>query len=97
LKNPTYGSYRAMIRRCVSPRCKDWIHYGAVGIKVDPHWLGECGFENFLADVGERPAGTSLGRFGDTGNYEPGNCAWQTPKQQAAEQKKKRLLHLVAA
>ena len=40
-------------------------------------------FSNFLADMGERPAGTSLGRLGDKGNYEPGNCEWQTRKQQA--------------
>jgi hypothetical protein len=47
--------------------------------------------------MGERPAGTSLGRFGDIGNYEFENCAWQTPKQQAAEQKIKRQLTWLAA
>lgn len=39
-------------------------------------------FSNFLLDMGERPLGTSLGRIGDTGNYEPGNCAWQAPAEQ---------------
>lgn len=45
-------------------------------------------FENFLTDMGERPEGTSLSRFADTGNYEPGNCAWHTVKQQALERRK---------
>lgn len=40
-------------------------------------------FQLFLADMGERPKGTTLGRFNDLGNYEPGNCAWQTVSEQA--------------
>ena len=40
-------------------------------------------FSHFLADMGDRPAGTTLGRLGDQGNYEPGNCQWQTTKEQA--------------
>lgn len=40
--------------------------------------------------MGDRPEGTTLGRFGDTGNYEPGNVAWMTVEEQAAEQAKKR-------
>ena len=32
--------------------------------------------------MGERPGGTTLGRIGDKGNYEPGNCQWQTNEEQ---------------
>jgi hypothetical protein len=53
--------------------------------KVCDRWRDS--FENFLTDMGERPAGTSLARFGDAGNYEPGNVAWQTPKEQAANRR----------
>jgi hypothetical protein len=68
-----------MIRRCTNtgdPRYKDW---GGRGITVDPSWLE---FSNFLADMGERPAGLSLERKNNSGNYCRENCVWATPHQQ---------------
>lgn len=96
----TYTSWCAMIKRCTNPNHPHWLHYGGTGVKVDSRWQGEHGFENFLADMKERPAGTSIGRFGDVGKYERSNCAWQTPKQQGLERTIKywnRKLQAVAA
>lgn len=68
-----------MIYRCTdlnNPRYKDW---GGRGITIDPRWLE---FDNFLADMGERPPGTSLNRIDNDGNYCKENCEWATPHEQ---------------
>ena len=54
-------------------------------MKVCKRWLK---FENFLADMGERPKIKSLGRFLDTGNYTPRNCKWMTESEQGLEKRK---------
>lgn len=69
-----------MRARCEKPHNRDWKDYGERGIVVCDRWQS---FESFLADMGERPDGTSIDRFPDTnGNYEPGNCRWATQAQQ---------------
>jgi hypothetical protein len=98
--SPTFTSWTAMIQRCTNPNHEAFSRYAGANppVTIDSRWLGEHGFENFLADVGERPEGTTLGRFGDIGNYEKSNCAWQNWIEQRAEQKiKKQLKFLVAA
>ncbi len=87
----TYSSWKAAVQRTTNPKAnrgRDWHRYGGCGVTVCERWL--YSFKNFLADLGERPAGTTLGRYGDIGNYEPGRCAWQTPAQQAAENNNRR-------
>jgi hypothetical protein len=64
----TYASWRNMRRRCRDER------YGSRGITVCERWLHS--FENFLADMGERPKGYTLSRLDHSGNYEPANCEW---------------------
>lgn len=84
---PTYRSHQAMIQRCTNPRNDKYAYYGAAGITVCDRWRQS--FFNFLADMGERPEGTSIDRWPDpAGNYEPGNCRWATPKQQGENKRK---------
>ena len=80
----TYSSWCAAKDRATNPNSKDFHRYGAAGIGMAVRWLR---FENFLADMGERPKGTTLDRIDGTKGYEPGNCRWATPLEQARNKK----------
>jgi len=76
----TYRSWKKMRDRCTNVRHRHYSYYGGRGINVCERWLHS--FANFLADMGERPLGTTLDRRENDGNYEPGNCRWATWSQQ---------------
>ena len=72
-KSKTYTGWRCMKARCGNKKNNNYKHYGDRGIKICERWMT---FENFLADMGERPEGAQLDRIDMDGNYEPGNCRW---------------------
>jgi hypothetical protein len=78
-KTPTYNTWEHMLARCRNPNNKRWKRYGGRGITVCERWLT---FENFLADMGEKPPGLTIERKDNDGNYEPGNCKWATTTDQ---------------
>jgi hypothetical protein len=79
---PTYVTWCAMLGRCEDPRNASYPTYGARGITVCERWHR---FENFLADMGERPSlDHSIDRKDAEGNYEPSNCRWATRAEQNA-------------
>ena len=73
--SPTYKSWEAMWRRCTDSRHPAYHRYGGRGITVCDRWKS---FENFLADMGERPEATWINRKENDKGYEPGNCEWVT-------------------
>lgn len=84
-----YKTWRQMKSRCLHPKSKHFKHYGGRGITICKRWLT---FRNFLGDMGDQPPGASIHRIDNDGNYEPGNCKWSNPKEQARNRRSSRLV-----
>jgi DNA-binding transcriptional regulator YiaG len=88
----------AVERRCwlsMNRRCESDPRYNGRGITVCERWRDRtendrAQFENFLADMGEKPSPYhSIDRIDNDGNYEPSNCRWATIAQQSSNRRKR--------
>ncbi len=86
---PTYYTWANMLDRCRNSNTPDYDRYGGRGITVCDRWLA---FENFLADMGERPEGLTLDRIDNSGGYSRDNCRWATQIEQNRNRRDNRLL-----
>jgi hypothetical protein len=75
-----------MKERCSNPNSAFFSHYGGRSIGVCDRWSV---FENFYADMGQRPSKAyTLDRVDNDKGYEPANCRWATNEQQANNTRK---------
>lgn len=89
---PEWKHWCNMRKRCENPNDQAYNRYGGRGIRVCDRWSD---FGNFYADMGPRPSAKhSIDRVDNDGHYEPGNCRWATPKDQANNRRSSRILSI---
>jgi hypothetical protein len=92
--SPEYRVWCSAIGRCTTPTNAAWDRYGGRGITVCPEWAT---FEQFYADMGPRPEGTSLDRIDNDRGYAPDNCRWATRAEQARNTSRSRPISFAGA
>lgn len=76
-----YSTWAGMRQRCNNPKASGFAYYGGRGIRVCARWES---FAAFLSDMGPAPSAEhEIERNDGTKWYEPGNCYWATPQEQA--------------
>ena len=70
-----YKIWSNMLQRCGNPNNTRYADYGGRGITVCERWKT---FENFFADVGDRPSNLTLDRIDNDRGYQPDNVRWVT-------------------
>ena len=78
-----YGVWQAMKGRCLRPTNQKFKDYGGRGIKICKEWITDFkAFYEWANNTGYKE-GLTLERIDVNGNYEPANCKWIPPEEQA--------------
>lgn len=80
-KTPEYNVWVLIRQRCLNPDDPSYVNYGGRGVRICQRWET---FENFLKDMGTRPAPNyTVERKNNDGNYSPRNCVWKPRSEQS--------------
>lgn len=89
-RTKVYVTWCQMIARCLDQNSISYKNYGGRGISICDRWRQ---FNNFFADMGDRPfKNAQIDRIDNEGNYEPGNCKWSTPAENALNRRSTRYI-----
>src|SRR5260221_13539157 len=89
-QHPLHSTWLRMRERCRNPKHVSYLRYGGIGVTICKRWDS---FENFAADMGPKPVGTSIDRYpNNKGNYELGNCRWATLIEQNNNRRNNKLI-----
>jgi len=88
-ESPLYQTWCCMRTRCTNINKDNYRNYGDRGITVCERWDK---FENFYADMGDRPEGLTIERRDNSKGYSPENCKWATQKEQQRNRRNNRMI-----
>lgn len=84
-----FHRWLSMMQRCENPKNKSYAGYGGRGITVCQEWRDPKTFCDWVDQhLGACPAGHSIDRVDNDGNYEPSNVKWSTASEQASNRRK---------
>lgn len=86
---PEYEIWASMRSRCTNPNVRVFKNYGGRGISVCERWNS---FQNFYADMGQRPIGMTIDRIDNDQGYSKENCRWASLEQQQNNTRRNRFL-----
>jgi hypothetical protein len=87
-----YIAWRSAKARCYRPTATSFPIYGGRGIRMTAAWLHN--FAAFYAYLGPCPAGFSIDRIDNDGDYEPGNVRWASKEAQSNNRRANRVVLL---